>query len=118
MPKYRVKQGKKFGPGGRYPAGTILEMSEREAKPFADILEPAPDSALVGSKQEVVPHEPLQFKNELGVEVPEDLKMMPGVLDPTAPGEEDESVSELPKEETKTGRKTAGKSTRKRSTEE
>src|SRR5687767_388073 len=80
MPKYRVKQGKKFGSGGQYPAGTILELTEAEAKGFMDKLEPAPNDALVGSTQEVVPHEELQFKNELGVEVPDDLKLMPSTL--------------------------------------
>ncbi len=76
MPNYRVKTGKTFGPGGRYPAGTILELTEAEAKGFEDKLERAADTALPGSTQEIVPDEPVQFKNELNVEVPDDLKLL------------------------------------------
>lgn len=113
MPKYRVRQGKKFGPGGRYTAGMILEMSEREATPFLDILEPAADSALVGSKQAVVPHEGLQFQNELGVEVPDDLKIIPGEFNtPDEDLEEEEDESPKPKAKTKS------RSTRKGANEE
>ena len=112
MPKYRVRQGKKFGPGGRFPAGTILEMSEREAKPFLDILEPAPSSALVGSTQEVVSHEELGLKNELGAEVPDDLKIMPGVInldedtsaaEPSEDTEEEEEKPQAPKPQRRPG---------------
>lgn len=123
MPKYRVKQGKKFGSGGQFPAGTILELTEEEASGFMDKLEPALDSALVGSTQEVVPHEDLQFKNELGVEVPEELKLMPGTL--SAEDESDDEIAEEsePAEEEpavapKTTHRSAGKSTRKRAHED
>lgn len=123
MPKYRVKQGQKFGPGGRYPAGTILELSEREAKPFADKLERVEDTALAGSTRAVVPHEDPQFQNELGVEVPEDLKIMPGTVnDPDLDVEDkDEPEAEVPEEPAARRQrqsKSSGKSTRKRATEE
>lgn len=76
MPKYRVKTGKSFGPGGRYPAGTILELTEAEARGVEDKLERVEDTALPGSTREIVPDEPIQFRNDLGVEVPPDLKLM------------------------------------------
>ena len=122
MPKYRVRQGKRFGPGGRFTAGSILEMSEREAQPFADILEPAQDNALVGSTQAVVPHEDLNFENELEVEVPEDLKLMPGTLSAEDDFEGESANKPMPAEdeaavEPKPTRKPSSKSTRKRSHE-
>lgn len=118
MPKYRVKQGKKFGSGGQYPAGTILELTEAEAKGFKDKLELAPDDALVGSTQEVVPHEDLQFKNELNAEVPEELKIMPGVIDPGLESADDDASSEEEPKVPKTFRRPAsGKSTRRGSHE-
>lgn len=114
MPTYRVKQGKKFGPGGRYPAGTILELSEKEATPFLDILEPAP-GALAGSTQAVVPHETPQFENVMGVEVPDDLKIMPGIMNTP---DEDAALEEQPEESPPPSKpKAKPKSTRKGSHE-
>ena len=76
MPKYRVKPGKTFGAGGRYPAGSVVELTEVEAKGFLDKLEPVANDATVGLVNEVL-DQPVGLKNELGAEVPEDLKIMP-----------------------------------------
>lgn len=119
--KYRVKKGKKFGSGGQFTAGMIIELSEEEASGFLDKLEPAPDNALVGSTQEVVPHEEPGFKNELDAEVPEDLKIMPGVINLADDTPEDLSVAEAAEEEKpqapKSQRKTPSRSTRRGSHE-
>lgn len=60
--KYVVKAGHTFGVDS-LPAGSEVELTEREASGFADLLEP------VDRKH------PIPLKNELGAEVPEDLKI-------------------------------------------
>lgn len=107
MPNYRVRTGKTFGPGGRFPAGTILELTEAEAKGFEDKLERAADTALPGSMQEVVPDEPVQFKNELSVEVPDDLKLMPKKEEEIFLTEEELEEKPAPKAARKSHRKKA-----------
>jgi hypothetical protein len=76
MPKYRVRSGKTFGPGGRFPAGTVLELTEAEATPFKDKLARVTDNAPVGLVNEVL-DQPIGLRNELGAEVPEDMKLLP-----------------------------------------
>lgn len=109
MTKYRVKAGKSFGPGGRYPAGTVLELTEAEAQGFKDKLERVADSAPVGLINEIKPDEPVGLKNELGAEVPEELKILPQEKQeqPPAVSAETQSQSPEPKSKPRTQRKKA-----------
>ena len=74
MPKYRVKAGRTFGPGGTIKAGEFVELTEIEAAGFLDKLE------LVGLA--VTPLVP-ELQNELKAFVPEELKIMPASLEET-----------------------------------
>jgi len=71
MPKYRVKAGRTFGPGGTIKAGEEVELTEIEAAGFLDKLE------LVGLA--VTPLVP-GLRNDLDAVVPEELKIMPASL--------------------------------------
>lgn len=42
MPQYTVRPGCEHGAGKRYKAGDVVELSEAEAAPFLDKLEPLP----------------------------------------------------------------------------
>ncbi len=39
MPKVRVKDGCTYGAGGKYPAGTVLQVTDAEVVSFGDKLE-------------------------------------------------------------------------------
>jgi hypothetical protein len=115
MPTDQVKPNRTFGAGGKYKAGDRLQLSEEEAKPFLD-------------KLELVSQAPVGLQNELGVKVPDDLKLMPGEeetaadSDTASPGlrndlgvEIDEDLKLLPEEEPepkKSTRKTQRKANR------
>jgi hypothetical protein len=75
MPKYRVRSGKTFGPGGRFPAGTVLELTEAEFRGFEDKLERVHKATLPGLVNEVL-DQPIGLRNELGAEIPEDMKLL------------------------------------------
>lgn len=47
MPTVRVKEGLSYGAGGKYPAGTVLEVTEAEVEAFGDKLEPVVEATRV-----------------------------------------------------------------------
>lgn len=66
---YRVKPHAVFGPENQYREGQIVELTPEEAKPFLDKLE------LVGGEDAPLPSDLPPISNELGAEVPDDLKL-------------------------------------------
>ncbi len=89
MPDYKVKPGKSFGPGGCYPAGTILELTKVEAEGFLDKLERVTTVTPVPQPQPA----PVGLQNELGAHVPDELKILPAVEEPAqAPAPEPEQA--------------------------
>ena len=91
--KYVVKTGRFFGVG-RLPAGTEVELTEAEASGFADLLEP------VDRKRRI------PLKNELGAEVPEDLKIF---KEKTGSAEQPEGMTDKERKDKKAAE---GKSTK------
>ena len=106
--KFRVKPGKSFGPGGRFPAGTVLELTEAEAKGFEDKLERVVEGTQIGLINEVL-DQPIGLRNELGAEVPEELKILPPE-EPVSTETEEPGEHEKPtaKPKPRTQRKKAG----------
>lgn len=73
MPTYQVKPGRTFGAGGKYKPGDRVQLTEEEAKPFLDKLQ------LISEQADSTPLAPVVgLRNDLGVKVPDDLKLMPG----------------------------------------
>lgn len=100
MAKYRVKPGRKFGAGGKYPAGAVVELSKKDAEPFLDLLIPLAD--------ENKPVTPL--KNELGVVIESDYSQT--LVDPSEleeGGDDAEGLIDLAGGEAKKPRKKKSK---------
>ena len=55
MPWVRVKDGLTYGMGGKYPGGSVIEVTDDEIAAFGDKLEPAEEPTLdQGSDEEVL----------------------------------------------------------------
>jgi len=104
MPKYRVRSGKTFGPGGRFPAGTVLELTEAEARGFEDKLKLVAEGTQIGLINDVL-DQPIGLRNELGTEVPEELKILPPEEPVSTETPEEEPA---PKPKPRTQRKKSG----------
>ena len=44
MPKYRVRTGRRWGPGRKYGPGDIVDLTEFQASGFLDLLEPVEEN--------------------------------------------------------------------------
>ena len=76
---YRVRENRTFGAFGQFGPGAIVRLDEREAASFLDKLRLADD-------QESVPPAPAELHNDLGIQIPDDLKLIQP--DETQPEEE------------------------------
>jgi len=71
MPNYRVKAGP--SPFGGLTPGTIVTLTTEEAAGFPDKLEFESDDAPAADERPTAP----PLKNELGIEVPDEMKITP-----------------------------------------
>ena len=73
MPQYRVKAGP--SPFGGHEPGTIVNLTVEEAAGFRDKLEFVSDDVEAPAVDERPTAPPL--KNELGIQVPDEMKFVP-----------------------------------------
>jgi len=75
MPQYKVKAGMYFGASRQYGPGAVVTLDAIAARRFLDKLELVP-----GTENVELPLQDPGLANDLEVQVPDEMKLMPGTM--------------------------------------